>query len=142
MAGRLQHHGLRALQAFVRRSGDRRLERTVASDRGLARAFRAAAARFDPERSGGFTGTIRFDLRRSTGEVGHWAITVAHGRATAAPGAVEGPALTVQVSAADAVRILAGELDVGAAILEGRLDLLGDFEVAMRLGAMFGGSTG
>ena len=43
---------------------------------------------------------------------------------------------------ADALRILAGELDVGNAILEGRLDLAGDFGVAMGLGAMFGGRAG
>ena len=46
------------------------------------------------------------------------------------------------LSVADAVRILAGELEVGAAILDGRLDLLGDFGVAMLLGAMFGAGAG
>lgn len=139
MAETREHLGLRILRAFVRRSGDRRLERTLGSERGLARIFRGAAERFDAERSDGFTGELQFDLRRSTGTTSHWVITVAHGRATARPGTTEWPALTAQLPVADAIRILAGQLEVGAAILDGRLDLLGDFGVAMRLGEMFGG---
>lgn len=138
MPGLLQNQGLRALRAFVRHSGDRRLERTIGSERGLARVFRGAAARFDPARSDGFTGELQFDLRRSRGTMSHWVITVAHQRATARPGTTEGPALTAQLPVADAIRILAGELDAGAAVLEGRLDLIGDFGVARLLGPMFG----
>ena len=138
VAGRFQQRGLTALRAFVRRSGDRGLEHTLGSRRGLARIFDGAAARFDPQRSDGFSGELQFDLRRATGAIDHWVITVAHDRATARPGTTEGPALTAQLSVADAIRILAGDLDAGAAILEGRLDLLGDFGVAMGLGRMFG----
>jgi SCP-2 sterol transfer family len=139
VTGKLQERGLRAVRGFVRRSGDRRLERTLGSERGLARLFRGAAARFSPEHADGFTGEIQFDLRRSRGETSHWFITVAHDRATAHSGTTEGPALTADLAVADAIRILASELDVGTAILEGRLDLTGDFGVAMQLGAMFGG---
>ncbi len=138
MPGKLQHRGLRVLRAFVRRSGDRRLERTLGSPRGLARVFAGAAARFDPAGADGFSGELQFDLRRSSGTMSHWVIAVAHDRATARPGTTEGPALTAQLSVADAIRILAGELDAGAAMLDGRLDLLGDFGVAMGLGRMFG----
>jgi hypothetical protein len=35
-------------------------------------------------------------------------------------------------------RFAAGELDPGRALLEGRLDLKGDFALATRLGEMFG----
>ena len=142
MSGLLQNQGLRALRAFVRRSGDRGLERTIGSERGLARVFAGAAARFDPGRAEGFTGELQFDLHRSSGALSHWVITVAHERATARPGATEGAALTARLSVADAVRILSGELDAGAAILDGRLDLLGDFGVAMLLGPMFGATKG
>lgn len=141
MTARLQERGLRAVRAFVRRSGDRRIERTLGSERGLARLFRGAAARFSPEHADGFTGAIQFDLRRSRGGSSSWVITVAHDRATARPGTTEGPALTAELAVADAIRILASELDVGTAILEGRLDLTGDFGVAMQLGAMFGGDA-
>lgn len=142
MAGRFQEGATRAFRAFVRRSGDHRLERTIGSERGLARVFAGAASRFDPGRADGFSGDLQFDLRRSSAAVSHWVIAVAHDRATARPGTAQGPALTAQLAVADAVRILAGELDVGTAILEGRLDLLGDFGVAMQLGAMFGAGSG
>ncbi len=139
VAGRLQDRSQRALRAFVRRSGDRTLERTLGSERGLARVFANAAARFDPAGADGFTGALQFDLRRSSGVVSHWVISVAHDRASIRPGMTEGPALTAQLTVADAIRIVAGELDAGAAILDGRLDLQGDFAVAMGLGRMFGG---
>ena len=138
VAGTFQRRGLTVLRTFVRRSGDRPLERTFGSRRGLARIFAGAAERFDPDGADGFSGALQFDLRRSSGAVSHWVIVVAHDRATARPGTAEGPALTAQLSVADAIRILTGDLDAGTAILEGRLDLLGDFGVAMGLGRMFG----
>ena len=129
----------RAFGAVVRRCSDRTLERTLGSERGLGQLFSRTAERFDPERADGFTGDLRFDLRRSSGTISTWTITVAHDQATARAGGEEGAALTASLTVADALRILAGELDVGNAILEGRLDLAGDFGVAMGLGAMFGG---
>ena len=39
---------------------------------------------------------------------------------------------------ADFVRMAGGDLDAGKALLIGRLDLEGDFDVAGRLGDMFG----
>ncbi len=38
-------------------------------------------------------------------------------------------------------RMAAGELDVDRAVLEGRLDLHGDWGVATRLGQMFGAGS-
>lgn len=129
----------RAFGALVRRCGDRTLERTLGSERALASLFARTAARFDPERADGFTGDLRFDLRRASGIVSTWTITVARGQAASRAGGAAGAALIADLSVADALRILARELDVGNAILEGRLDLSGDFGVAMRLGEMFGG---
>ena len=130
----------RAFVAIVRRSSDRRLERLFGSDRALASIFARTATRFDPDGADGFTGDLRFDLRRSSGAISSWTITAAHGRATSSRGGADGAALTATLSVADALRILARELDVGRAILEGRLDLAGDFGVAMQLGKIFGGS--
>ncbi len=46
--------------------------------------------------------------------------------------------MTVTARAADVLRMAAGELGPGRALLDGRLDLAGDWGVAMRLGKMFG----
>ena len=48
------------------------------------------------------------------------------------------PDLTIRLGVADFLRVAAGELDPVKALLSGRLDLAGDFAVAMRLAAMFG----
>jgi hypothetical protein len=52
------------------------------------------------------------------------------------------PALTLTTTVADALRMAAGEIPVDRAILEGRLDLAGDWGLATRLGQMFGGGGG
>ena len=60
------------------------------------------------------------------------------GRATARPGASDAAKLTLTLSVADFVRIAGRDLDPIKAVLTGRLELAGDFAVAMRLGEMFG----
>jgi hypothetical protein len=131
-----------AFQAHVRRSDDRRLDRTVGSRAGLKILFRAMAARYVPERAAGFTGDIQYDLRTADGAVRPWIVTIAPERATSRPGRSAAPALVLKLSVADFLRIAARELDPGKALLSGRMDLEGDFSIAMRLGEMFGQPSG
>jgi len=131
----------RAFQAFVRASGDARLERTAGSDRGLALVFAAMARTYDPARAGGFRGELQFDLRRADGRLVPWSVLLDPGRATARRGSARAPALTLTLSVADFLRLAAGDLDAGRALLTGRLDLAGDFSLAQRLGEMFGRPT-
>lgn len=133
--------GSQALRSFVRRSDDRRLERTLASDPALAVLLRIAARRLDPVAADGFSGDLQLDLRSSLGDVAAWTIAVRGERARVRRGATPGPALTVKMPRADLVRLATGELNVGRALLGGRLDLEGDFDVAMRLGPMFGAGS-
>ena len=67
-----------------------------------------------------------------------WTIDASAGRARAREGAATSPAVTVKLTVADFVRMAALELDPGAALLDGRLDVAGDFAVASQLGEMFG----
>jgi putative sterol carrier protein len=127
-----------ALRSFVRRSDDRRLERTVASDPALALLLRAVVRRFDPAAADGFSGDVQLDLRSRGGDLSAWTIAVRGGRARVRRGPAASAALVVKLPRADLARLAAGELNVGRALLTGRLDLEGDFEVAMRLGPMFG----
>ena len=57
--------GERAFKAFVRRSDDRRLERTAGSGTGLKVLFGAMAQAYEPEQAAGFSGDLQYDLRRS-----------------------------------------------------------------------------
>ena len=86
-----------------------------------------------------FAGELQCDLRRTDGTLSTWTIDTRSGRAIARSGPAEAPALTVRLTVADFVRMTAGELDPGSALLDGRLDLSGDFSVVTRLGMIFGG---
>jgi len=126
------------LKRFVRRSSDERLERTVGSDRGLRIVFAAMARAYRPDRAAGWTGDIRYELTDSRGRLRTWTVRCDASRARAREGAQPQPALTIKLGVADFARVAAGELNPAKALLSGRMDLEGDFAVAMRLAAMFG----
>jgi alkanesulfonate monooxygenase SsuD/methylene tetrahydromethanopterin reductase-like flavin-dependent oxidoreductase (luciferase family) len=134
----LTERGERAFQAFVRRSDDRRLERTAGSDRGLRVIFGAMAQAYVPESAGGFSGELLYRLTRSDGTVVDWTVAIDGERASVRPGPARAPALKVKAGVADFVRIAGRDLDPGKALLTGRLDLEGDLALAARLGEMFG----
>jgi alkanesulfonate monooxygenase SsuD/methylene tetrahydromethanopterin reductase-like flavin-dependent oxidoreductase (luciferase family) len=138
LQGLLAERGERAFQAFVRRSDDRRLERTAGSDRGLRLLFAAMAQAYVPEAAGGFSGELQYRLRRSDGSVVDWTVAIDGERAVVRPGPAGAPALKLMLGVADFVRIAGRDLDPGKALLTGRLDLEGDLAIAARLGEMFG----
>ncbi len=130
--------GEAAFRAFVRGTRDDRLERTAGSDLGLRALFAAMTRRFRPDRAEGFTGAILYDLRTADGAAKPWTVTVGNGRAVARPGRVGAPSLTLRMTVVDFLRLAAGDLDPGKALMTGRLELAGDATVALRLGEMFG----
>jgi alkanesulfonate monooxygenase SsuD/methylene tetrahydromethanopterin reductase-like flavin-dependent oxidoreductase (luciferase family)/putative sterol carrier protein len=138
LQGFVEGRGERAFRRLVKSSGDARLERFAGSDAALRFLFGTMASRYDPARAGGFAGELQYDLRAGDGRVRTWTVAVAGDRAEARPGPAHDPKLTVKVGLADFLRIAAGELDPGRALLAGQLDLAGDFSVAARLGEMFG----
>src|SRR4051812_47101054 len=138
----LEARGERAFRAFVARSGDARLERTAGSAAGLRVLFAAMERQYDPEGAAGFTGEIQYRLRAADGGVRSWTVTVAPDRATARPGTSGDAQLTITLASADFVRIAAQDLDPVEAVLTGRMELAGDFGVALKLGEMFGQSGG
>lgn len=134
----IEDRGERIFRRFVARSDDRRLERIAGSRPGLRVIFLAMQSRYVPGKSGGFVGDIQWDLRTTSGEVRSWTVTVTPERARARAGRSADPKLTIKVGVGDFMRVAAGELNPVQAVLTGRLDLSGDFGVAMRLGEMFG----
>jgi putative sterol carrier protein len=137
---RLEARGERAFQAFVKRSDDARLTRTVGSRAGLRVMFTGMSRQFVPERAGGFTGEIQYNLRAADGSTRSWTVTVDHTRARARPGAAPSgaPKLTITLATADFVRIAGRDLNPVHAVMTGRMELAGDIGVALKLGEMFG----
>jgi hypothetical protein len=135
---RMEARGELAFRAFVRRSSDRRLERTLGSDAGLRMIFNEMGRQFVPENANGFAGDIQYDLRSAGGRERSWTVAIGPDRALARPGASADPKLVLRLGLADFLRIAGRDLDPGKALLTGRMDLRGDFSVAVRLGEMFG----
>jgi alkanesulfonate monooxygenase SsuD/methylene tetrahydromethanopterin reductase-like flavin-dependent oxidoreductase (luciferase family)/putative sterol carrier protein len=133
-----ESRGEQAFRGFVRRATDERLESTVGSDRGLKVVFAAMARAYEPENAHGFAGELQYDLSRRGGQLVAWTVRIDPGEAKVHPGPASGPALTLKMTVADFLRMAAGDLDAGKALLTGRLDLAGDFALAQRLGEMFG----
>jgi alkanesulfonate monooxygenase SsuD/methylene tetrahydromethanopterin reductase-like flavin-dependent oxidoreductase (luciferase family)/putative sterol carrier protein len=130
--------GEKAFGRLVRGASDKRLERVMGTKAALRLFFGGMAARFDPSKAAGFSGELQFDLRTGSGAVRRWTVEVDGDHAHARAGGAKAPALTVRVGLADFLRISARELDPGKALLAGRLDVEGDFELMTRLGEMFG----
>jgi putative sterol carrier protein len=138
LASALESGGEAAFAGFVRRSDDKRLERLAGSDAGLRVIFTGMARRFLPEKADGFEGDIQYVLPASDGAVKAWVVEIGRERATVRPGRAGEPRLTVELALADFIRLVARDLDPGKALMTGRLKLDGDFEVAAKLGVMFG----
>jgi alkanesulfonate monooxygenase SsuD/methylene tetrahydromethanopterin reductase-like flavin-dependent oxidoreductase (luciferase family) len=134
----LARRGEAAFGAFIRRSDDRTLERTIGSEAGLRLVFAGMTRRFRPDRAGDFEGDIQYELRPAAGALRSWIVSIGDGRATARPGRAVDPRVTIGMDMADFARLIGRELDPGRALMDGRLRLQGDVMAASRLGEMFG----
>ncbi|WP_067832538.1 SCP2 sterol-binding domain-containing protein, partial [Actinomadura kijaniata] len=125
---------------LVHGASDERIERRFGTR--AQRVFFAGMARaFDPAMAGGFEGELMFRLTRRDGTATEWTIRVADGRARSRPGPAREPALTVTAATADFLRVLAGDANPATLLMDGRLKLRGDVELAPRLSEMFGGPS-
>lgn len=130
-----------AFQSFVRKSDDRRLERTFGR-RGMLRiVFGRVARAYDPTKAPEAEGDLAFVLRDSEVEPQDqrvWTVHLAPTGARVSAGAPPDPLVTIRATLPDLVRMAAGELSPGRALLSGRLDLDGSLLVVMRLAPAFG----
>jgi alkanesulfonate monooxygenase SsuD/methylene tetrahydromethanopterin reductase-like flavin-dependent oxidoreductase (luciferase family)/putative sterol carrier protein len=143
LAQRLTEMGESAFARFVRGRSDAALERTVGSNPGLRIIFKSMERSFVPEMANGFTGDIQYELTRTAngrapGDARVWVVHIRGSQAVAEPGHSEKPSVTFKASVPTFARIAAGQLHPAKAILEGDMEVYGDYQVAMRLPEMFG----
>jgi hypothetical protein len=136
---RARRRGERALARVVDGRPDESVERLLGSSLAQRAFFTGMAASFQPRMAFGFEGEIEYQLT-STGN-GHeperWTLEVRDGRAKVHHRPAREPAVTMRVATADLMRLAAGA-NPGVALLEGRVGVEGDLNVAMRLPEMFG----
>jgi alkanesulfonate monooxygenase SsuD/methylene tetrahydromethanopterin reductase-like flavin-dependent oxidoreductase (luciferase family) len=136
---RLKAAGESAFAAFVRGRSDSQLERTIGSRTGLRVMFKGMERSFVPENANRFEGEIQYVLTGSGGFGGRtWTVEIANGRASARPGPSREPAVTLTTSVPVFARIAARELHPAKALIEGDFMVEGNFDIAARLGEMFG----
>ena len=137
LAERVNKLGEAAFASFVRGRSDEQLERLVGSDQGLRVVLSGMARAFVPERSGGFQGSIQYELESSRGTK-LWHLRIEDGHARAVPGRAGDPAVTLRTTVPTFARLLTRETNPAKLMLEGQLEVSGDFAVAGRMGEMFG----
>ncbi|HEX2088460.1 MAG TPA: LLM class flavin-dependent oxidoreductase [Actinomycetota bacterium] len=137
-AALLQQKVESGFESFVRGRSDGQLERTIGTRIGLQTIFNAMARRFDPEKAGGFHGDIEYELRYSDGGTRRWVVRISGDHAEAKAARSPSPALILRLSLPTFARLLARELPPAEAFMQGKIEIEGDFQVAVRLGEMFG----
>jgi len=90
---------------------------------------------FVPERAVGVDVTIQFDLKGDQG--GEWVVTLKDQSCQVEKGRTEKANLSLSAQAQDALDILAGKMDPMSAFMRGKVKLVGDMGLAMRLTKLF-----
>ena len=85
----------------------------------------------DLEKTKGIHALLQFSLSGEGG--GDWSVTVDDGKVTAVPGLLAKPQLIIKASAANALRLIHGELNPLSAFMTGRVKIVGDMALAMKL---------
>ena len=125
------------LARMVRDAPDERLDRYFGRSSVQRLVFGAMARQYDPAFGGGFSGRIAYQLRGMDGQVHHWTIEIADGRARAFPGGADA-AVTIYGTVPDFARVVAGTVNQLSYLLDGRMSVDGDLKLASRLADMFG----
>ncbi len=90
---------------------------------------------FQPDRAAGVDAVVQYHLTGEQG--GDWIITIHDGACKVTPGIAENPKMTMTADAQEFRDILLGRMDGMAAFMQGKLQLKGDLNLAMKLTSFF-----
>jgi alkanesulfonate monooxygenase SsuD/methylene tetrahydromethanopterin reductase-like flavin-dependent oxidoreductase (luciferase family) len=137
LAGRFQAAGESAFAAFVAKRTDAQLERIFGSGPGLKLIFKGMERAFLPEKANGFKGEVQYEFTGPNG-FRSWVMRIDGDRARAERGRASDPVIVFRSSVPMFARMASQEIHPGKAMMEGQVEVEGDFEAAGRLGEMFG----
>jgi alkyl sulfatase BDS1-like metallo-beta-lactamase superfamily hydrolase len=135
----LRGGGRAGLRRVLGRMSDARLEQIFGSSQAQRAVFAMMTREFDPARAAGFDGAIAYDLGLADGTRRCWMIEVrdGHVRVHQGDGAADA-SLTITVPLGDFARVLTTAGSFDPLILDGRMTMDGDLDLAGRLPEMFG----
>lgn len=134
---RLQAGGQAAFGRFVRKRTDRQIDRTVGTKTGLRVIFKGMQRTFRPDTSAGVNADIQYELQVD-GQPKRWVVRITDRTIRTGPGVSPNPALTLRMDLPTFARIIAGEVPAPQAFIEGKIQMEGDVQLAMRMAEMFG----
>ena len=131
----------KTLASFVRDKSEAQLERHFSRPMIQSVLFGAMARSFQPEKSLGFQGDISYHL--DAGANGHrqsdrWTLRIQGQKARAMRRGSDHPSVTIRMSVADFARVVTGQANPAQLMFDGRVQISGDFSVALRVREMFG----
>ena len=90
---------------------------------------------FQPEKAAGVEAIIQYHLTGEEG--GDWIIDIKDGKCKVSEGVAANPKMTLTANAKEFGAILLGKMDGMAAFMQGKLQLKGDLNLAMKLTSFF-----
>ncbi len=85
----------------------------------------------DLEQTKGIHALLQFSLSGDNG--GNWGVTVDDGTVSVVTGQLTKPQLIIKASTGDALKLMQGELNPVGAFMTGRVKMVGDMALAMKL---------
>lgn len=83
------------------------------------------------EKARGINALVQFSISGEGG--GDWGVTVDDGKVTVVPGQLSKPQLIIKAKDSDAVRLVNGKLNPIGAFMTGKVKIVGDMALAMKL---------
>ena len=127
------------LAAMIEGKSDDEINAGVAelgTEKVLTQIFEGWAARFNPDRAGGQSAVIGFDITSPEG-THQYQLKVADGACQAVSGASDPARVTLGLAVPDLLRLVTGKLDGMQAFMTGKLKLAGDMMFAQSMQAWF-----
>ncbi len=108
----------------------------MASSAEVSAIFEEMNTRFKPEKAQGIDALMQFELSGDAG--GQYWVKVVDGTCTSGAGSVENPRITIKSSVDTWMDIAAGKTNVINAFMMGKLKVIGDMGLGIKIQSMFG----
>ena len=128
-------------ERLVGRASDPGIERFFARPSTQRAVFALMVRGFDARKAGGFSGSVVYRLSLGDGTEHAWTIQVAGKRARVIEGAAPDAALVIRLPLVDFIKIITNVEYFYPLILDGRMTIEGNLNLAFRIAEMFGGRS-